>query len=164
MLLCLVPVQLLIILLAYLRTPDFAGDRLWQFIHELNAAGIFIRSGHAFYMILKLTDKFFAGRITFGQYDGGFDDLTARCIGHSRYGTFHHGVVLHQRAFHLERPDPVTGGLDNVIRPAHKPVVTLFVFPCNVASVVCAVMPGRLGLGFVVVIAPQTGRSGAACA
>lgn len=59
----------------------------------------------------------------------------------------------HQRTLHLERPYAVAGALDDVVGTSHKPVVSVFVTPCQVAGVIETVVPGLLRQLVVAVIA-----------
>ena len=71
-----------------------------------------------------------------------------------------HGLVLDERAFHLERANAVARALDHVIRPADEPEVAVFVTPGNVAGVVEPVMPRppcQLGV-FVVPVEHSRGQ------
>src|SRR5699024_7462457 len=89
------------------------------------------------------------------ENDGSLDDLAAHRVGHAGDGGFHHGVVLHQGALHLEGPDAVAGGLDDVVGAAHVPVVAPLIAPGEVARVVYAVVPDSLCALLIVVVAQK---------
>ena len=133
------------VVLPYLHAAYLAADGLGQLVHELDDTRIFVGGGHLLHMVLQFLDQRVACLVLigFGEDDGGFHDLASYLVGHAGDGTFHHGGVGHQGAFHLEGADAVAGTLDDVVGTAHEPQVAVFVLPGHVARVVDAVVPGR---------------------
>ena len=142
------------VILPYLHAAYLAADGLGQLVHELNDTRIFVGGGHLLHMVLQFLDQRVARLVLigFGEDDGGLHDLASYLVGHAGDGTFHHGGVGHQGAFHFERADAVAGTLDDVVGTAHEPQVAVFVLPGHVARVVDAVVPGLAGALRVAVV------------
>ena len=62
---------------------------------------------------------------------------------------------FHDDGFDLERPDAVTGRLDDIVCSADIEEVAVFIAPCGVAGVIYAAAPRFAGLLFVAVIAHE---------
>jgi len=107
------------------------------------------------HVVLQCLDQLVAGPalVFLGQHHGSLDHHASDGVGHARHGTFHHGGMGHQRAFHLERSDAVSRAFDHVVGTSHKPVVAVFVAPSDVAGVVDAVVPHLVCQLLVTVIA-----------
>src|SRR4029079_7233328 len=87
------------------------------------------------------------------------DDLAAVGVRLADHGALGDGDVLEQGALHLERPDPVGGRQDHVVRPASEPEVAVLVTDRPVAGhVPVATVDGRRLLGRVPVSGEQRGR------
>ena len=106
-------------------------------------------------MVLQFLDEGISGLclVFIGKHHGGLDNHSAYFVRNACHGTFHNSRVGHQGTFHFKRPDAVAARLDNVIGSAHKPVVAVFVTPCQVASVVVAIVPCLMRLFGVAVVA-----------
>jgi len=80
------------------------------------------------------------------QHHGGLHGLTTHIVGHAGHGGFHHRLVGQKRTLHFEGSDAVTGTLDQIIHPAHKPIVSVLVAPSLVSGVIKSVFHGIGGL------------------
>ena len=57
-------------------------------------------------------------------------------------------LVSHQRTLNLERADTIARRLDHVVDTTFEPVVTIFIAPSHIASVIDAVVPSLAGLPY----------------
>ena len=92
----------------------------------------------------------------FHEDDEGFHDLAACFIRARDNGGFGDGGVLDQRAFDLERADPVSSGDDDVVAAPDKPEIAVFIAIGAIASEIPLVAPRRVcALGVVLVAEKQ---------
>ena len=75
---------------------------------------------------LQLFYQFVGRSIIFGQYNGGFDYLSAHRVGRASHCTFQHSRMLHQHAFDFKRPNPIAGSFDDIVGTANIPVVDVY--------------------------------------
>lgn len=78
------------------------------------------------------------------------DDLAAQRVGAGDHRAFSHRRMFQQRAFHLERADPVAARGDDVVRAADKPEIPVLVPGRGIAGIIPAVAkraPIRRGAG-----------------
>ena len=112
-------------------------------------------------MLLKFLYKVFT-RFVFpllAEYNSGLHHHATDIIWHTSNGALNHGRVSHQGALYFERTDAVTRRLDNIVDTSFEPVVTIFVTPGHVTSMINAVVPCLAGLLFITVVTlEQTNR------
>ena len=64
----------------------------------------------------------------------GLDHLAGGWFGNADHARLSDGLVLHQCALDLERPDQMAGALDDVIGAADEPIIALAVAHREVAG------------------------------
>ena len=102
-------------------------------------------------MVLNAQHQLIGRHIVGREDDEGFDDFTPHRVGAGYHGGLGHRGMLDEGAFHLERPDAVSGGNDYIVGPAHKPVIAVFVLIRLVAGKIPVAHEGTL---HTLVVAP----------
>ena len=108
-----------------------------------------------FNVILDLFFEFVGALNALNKNDAGFYDLSANFIGSSANSAFKNIGELHNNVFDFERSDTIAGRLDNVVRSADIPEITVLITPGNVAGVVHSVVPGGVGFFLIFVITEE---------
>ena len=114
-------------LLTQFDPSDFAANRFGQLRDEFNLARIFIWRGQLPHVRLQLLGQRLRRLVPWCQHDKRFDDRATHFIRARHYGRLGHGVVLDQRALHLEWPDAISSTNDDVVGPADKPKIAVFI-------------------------------------
>ena len=79
-----------------------------------------------------------------GKNDRSFHNHTSHFIRYTSHCTLHNCGVCHHSTLYFERSNAVTRTLDDIISTSNKPVIAIFITPCEVTSVVQIVMPSLL--------------------
>ena len=82
----------------------------------------------------------FGGGFAVFEHNKRLDNLTAYDIRCSDNCCFLHCRVLNECTFHLKRPDPVAGTLDDIIVPADEPEVAILIAVCLISGVVESIL------------------------
>ena len=98
-----------------LYAADFTADGLRQLIAELNDTRVFVRCGVRLDVGLNLFFSALLCPACLCEHDGRLDDLPANGVRSAGDGTFEHIRQFHDDGFDLERPDAVTGRLDDIV-------------------------------------------------
>ena len=107
---------------------------------------------HEFHdFLLKLLRRL----VSLREDDGRLDCLPAVLVRDSRDRAFEDGGMLLEDALNLERADPVSGRLYEVVRAPDEPDVSVLVVFCRVAGVVQAVLERVRRKLLVVVVARE---------
>src|SRR5436309_1817231 len=112
---------------AELDAPDLAAARLRQRFDELDLAGVLVRCGHTLAVLLEVEDEAVTGFVARPEDDERLHDLPAVGVRLADDRALGDRLVLEQRALDLERPDPVGGREDDVVRAAGEPQVAVLV-------------------------------------
>lgn len=121
--------------------------------------GVLVRRGHALAVLLQLADERVGGVHPRPQHDERLHDQPAILVRLADDRALGHAGVLEQRALDLERPDPVGGGIDDVVGAPGEPEIAVLV-PCRPVAghVPVAAEHGRRLLRCAVVLAEQARR------
>ena len=104
-------------------------------------------------VILDFFFQFLCSVFSRNQNDSCLYNLPADIVRRCGYPAFQNIRQFHDHAFDLKRPDPVSGGLNDVVYAADIPEEPVFVLPRCVAGMVISVPPDLCGLFLVPVIA-----------
>ena len=85
-------------------------------------------------MLLQLAPEFVTRSPLLAEDDKGFDDLAAHRVGLAHDGCFHHRRMFDEGTLNFERPDPITGALDDVVPSAYEPKIALLISSRPVTS------------------------------
>src|SRR5438876_668963 len=124
-------------LVPQLTTEVFAGSRLGQFLHNLDAPWIFVIR-HA---LLTKIYQLFRGHVLNPalQSDKRHDGFTAIRIGLADHGGLTNGWMLVEDIFNLARPHLVPGGDDHILLAINDIEPALFVHLRNIPGVEIAI-------------------------
>ena len=106
-------------------------------------------------MLLDILDQRLSGPVPGLEDNERLDDQPPDHVGRPDDRCLLHGGVLHERALHLEGPDTVAGGLDDVVIAADEPEVAVLIHTRLVTGVVEPVLKDPLILLFVVQVAAE---------
>src|SRR5207237_8318234 len=103
-----------------------AGRR--QLGRELDDAGELVGGGLRFAVLLKLADQALVAAAPVAEDDDRADDRAALGVGGGDRGGVGHGGMGEEGGLDLGRPDPVSGGEDDVVAAPLEEEVAVLVF------------------------------------
>ena len=121
--------------LAQLHAADFSGDGLRQ-VPERDPSHALERRQRGAQMGKDRPRRLGCRLMPRCQRDEGFRDVHAHRVGRRNDRGLGHRGVLDQRAFQLERADPVVGRFEHVIRPPDIGIVAVRIAGRDVAGAV----------------------------